>query len=143
MKNNKGFSLVELIVVIAIMAILAAVAIPTFASFITKANDAADADFIAQAEYAIELAYTIDPTFAADTLEVTIEDGDISEIVYGGKTIKATYKGKTAGTIEGETVTQEQIDAANTIDWEYSFKSVKEDGTYSLDEAGKKVVPAD
>ena len=30
MKNNKGFSLVELIVVIAIMAILAAVAIPTF-----------------------------------------------------------------------------------------------------------------
>ncbi|MBE6675662.1 MAG: type II secretion system protein [Ruminococcaceae bacterium] len=56
MKNNKGFSLVELIVVIAIMAILAAVAIPTFASFIQKANKAADEDFAHSVEYAVDLA---------------------------------------------------------------------------------------
>ena len=140
MKNNKGFSLVELIVVIAIMAILAAVAIPTFATFITKANDAADVDFIAQAEYAIELAYTIDPTFEADTLKVTVDaNGNPTQIVYGGKTIKETYKGQTAGKIGEETVSQEQIDAANSIDWEYTFKTAKEEGTYALNTAGKKV----
>ena len=40
MKNNSGFSLVELIVVIAIMAILAGVAGPTYTKYIAKANDA-------------------------------------------------------------------------------------------------------
>ena len=40
MKNNSGFSLVELIVVIAIMAILAGVAVPTYSKYIGKANDA-------------------------------------------------------------------------------------------------------
>lgn len=55
-KNNKGFSLVELIVVIAIMAILAAVAIPTFAHFITKANEASDAELLNNINYIFNAA---------------------------------------------------------------------------------------
>ena len=39
MKNNSGFSLVELIVVIAIMAILAGVAVPTYSKYVAKANE--------------------------------------------------------------------------------------------------------
>ena len=76
MRNNKGFSLVELIVVIAIMAILAAVAIPTFAGFITKANKASDESYMNDIAYAIELdlaeeggipeGYEIQVTIAAD-----------------------------------------------------------------------------
>ncbi|MBQ7379711.1 MAG: prepilin-type N-terminal cleavage/methylation domain-containing protein [Clostridia bacterium] len=56
MKNNKGFSLVELIVVIAIMAILAAIAIPTFAHFITKANEASDAELLNNINYILNAA---------------------------------------------------------------------------------------
>ena len=43
MKNTKkkGFTIVELVIVIAVIAILAAVAIPTFTSVITKANESA------------------------------------------------------------------------------------------------------
>ena len=40
-KKNGGFTLVELIVVIAILAILAGVAIPAYSGYITKAKDAA------------------------------------------------------------------------------------------------------
>ena len=40
--SKKGFTVVELVIVIAIIAILAAVLIPTFASLIQKANTSAD-----------------------------------------------------------------------------------------------------
>ena len=39
-KKNGGFTLVELIVVIAILAILAGIAIPAYSGYITKAKDA-------------------------------------------------------------------------------------------------------
>ena len=94
--NNKGFSLVELIVVIAIMAILAAVAIPPFAMFIGKAQVASDVDYLAQIDSAADLAFaaevdkpsaivvTYDPESKAVvsiTLTVDTDDGDVVYII--------------------------------------------------------------
>ena len=45
--NKKGFTIVELVIVIAVIAILAAVLIPTFASIIKKANQSADQQAVA------------------------------------------------------------------------------------------------
>ncbi len=41
LKNKKGFTMIELIIVIAIIVILAAIAIPTFSGFVDTANQAA------------------------------------------------------------------------------------------------------
>ena len=41
-KKRNGFTIVELVIVIAVIAILAAVLIPTFSSLINRANEAAD-----------------------------------------------------------------------------------------------------
>ena len=57
MKNNKGFSLVELIVVIAIMAILAAVAVVGLSVYIPKAQQANDKQLVSDIEYALNLYY--------------------------------------------------------------------------------------
>lgn len=53
---NKGFSLVELIVVIAIMAILVGVAVPVYTSYINKANEAVDEQYVESLKSAINTA---------------------------------------------------------------------------------------
>ena len=45
--NKKGFTIVELVIVVAVIAILAAVLIPTFAGIINKANQSADQQAVA------------------------------------------------------------------------------------------------
>ena len=70
MKNNKGFSLVELIVVIAIMAILAAVAVVSFSIYIERANDAADFEYLSNLTYFAEL-YAIENQLGLDSVVVS------------------------------------------------------------------------
>ena len=50
MRNKKGFTLVELVIVIAVIAILAGVMIGTFASVVKKAKDSAKAQEMAAAK---------------------------------------------------------------------------------------------
>ena len=54
---NGGFTLVELIVVIAILAILAGVGIPVYSGYIEKTNRAADETLIAEIKNALALQY--------------------------------------------------------------------------------------
>ena len=53
--NKKGFTIVELVIVIAIIAILAAVLIPTFASLVKKANVSADTQLVRNLNMAVEI----------------------------------------------------------------------------------------
>ena len=56
-KNNKGFSLVELIVVIAIMAVLVGVAAPQFIQYVNKSRAATDLQNLQQVKAAVEVYY--------------------------------------------------------------------------------------
>ena len=74
-KNNKGFSLVELIIVIAIMAILVGVMAPQLIKYIEKANVAADTQMADNVRKAIYYAM-MDPAVlsANDKSKDMIED---------------------------------------------------------------------
>lgn len=127
MKNNKGFSLVELIVVIAIMAILAAVAIPTFATFINKANVASDESYLNDLEYAVELALTAEGEDYSDyKLTVTV-----------GANNAITYEYAKDADNKHTFTTEQNADIAATVELTHKFASEKGEGTWARDNNGK------
>lgn len=62
--NNKGFSLVELIIVIAIMAVLIGVLAPQYLRYVERSRQSADIDNIDQMISAVEI-YAADPAEGA------------------------------------------------------------------------------
>ena len=72
--NNKGFSLVELIIVIAIMAVLVGVLAPAYLRYVEKSRKSADVQAIDAVMSAMEAA-AIDPSLKmadGDTMTVTL-----------------------------------------------------------------------
>lgn len=73
LSNNKGFSLVELIIVVAIMAVLIGVLAPQYLKYVEKSKVSADQDVVSQIEKAVE-------TIVSDPDQTTI-DGDFQVII--------------------------------------------------------------
>ncbi len=79
MKNNKGFSLVELIIVIAIMAILVGVMAPQLIKYIEKTNVSSD----------VQLCDTVRSALVTAAMD--------PDVVKKGSTLKANYNGDVTG----------------------------------------------
>ena len=102
-KNNKGFSLVELIVVIAIMAVLVGVLAPQLIKYVEKSREATDiqnADSIATAvktyysdketypnTVTVTMSSTADPAFGASDTQTTnaLSDAGLEKTRLKGK----------------------------------------------------------
>ena len=75
-KDKKGFTLAELLIVVAIIAVLVAIAIPVFSSKLEKAALSADAANI-RAAYAELMANQIDPNTATTVTKVKVQSSDL------------------------------------------------------------------
>lgn len=115
-KNKKGFTLAELLIVVAIIGVLVAISIPIFTSQLEKAREATDAANIRAAYAEVQTAALEDDT-ANETKDVALkqtENGwqssikdiggiDVSKLEVGkGKTVEVKYTPGTAGA-EGTT----------------------------------------
>lgn len=91
--SKSGFTLVELIVVIAILGILAGIAVPAYSGYIKKANEATDYTQLDAIKTAVVFAYT--DAHVKDATFVDIAQIDVSK---GAVTV--TPAGGSAGTID-------------------------------------------
>ena len=105
-KSNKGFSLVELIIVIAIMAILIAVLAPQYLKYVEKTKRSTDAKAFGEVVQATEVAIAdpvLNPTStsvtcswngAAFTVSGSALQQEVNEVINGTNTNTLTAKSK-------------------------------------------------
>ncbi|QXM05994.1 prepilin-type N-terminal cleavage/methylation domain-containing protein [Crassaminicella indica] len=97
LKNRKGFTLVELIVVIAVLGILASIAVPKFGGFTDKAKNAADEQLKAIIEKSVTLSFVSnDFTVAENGGTITIKNG-----TGDNKTLQYQVTGITTNNVTG------------------------------------------
>jgi type IV pilus assembly protein PilA len=129
MKNNKGFSLVELIVVIAIMAVLMAVLAPALLRYVEKSRKQSDESTAAEVLNAVEIALSDDEIYDA----VAGTTGDI--VVTYDSTGALAVQNDSSGKILTELQTTLKADSSGNIaatkSKEYSGKTYTITATYA------------
>lgn len=140
-EEKKGFTLAELLVVVAIVAVLVAIAIPVFSSSLDKANAQTDAANI-RAGYAAAMVETVDGNTTTATWFSLQSDGSVvkAAATADGKTQyackgEASKLGNTDETIGGQTASSIGWNSTNLNHIYYSWTpgaTANDEGTLTI-----------
>lgn len=140
MKNRKGFTLVELIVVVAILGVLMAVLVPQYIQYVEKTRVAADEAYIGEMSHAMELIAAGNETVGGKTCIVQIlptgewfvasgpdnaADGELErelqDIIGEGTAFKSKkYSASEAGIVKPKVTLELHADGRVTV-WDFSI----------------------
>ena len=124
MKKQQGFTLIELMIVVAIIGILAAIAIPAYQDYTIRAQVSEGLSLSAGAKTAVaefyqdQGAWPTDNNEAGLSLSTQITGKYVSDVGVVGPIVTVTYgQADTHDDIEGNTLTLTATDNVGSIGW--------------------------
>lgn len=119
--NNKGFSLVEIIIVIAVMAVLTGIIAPQIMSYVEESREAKDLQLVNSIFTAVQTAFAVEPPTA------DIDDETITNVVASYTKI-STFLGTdldTVGEVQGKAKSKRGKAGTLYIDYKESTGELK------------------
>jgi len=124
MKKQQGFTLIELMIVVAIIGILAAIAIPAYQDYTIRAQVSEGLNLSGAAKAAVTEYYQDQGAFPGDNATAGLEAaGNISGkyvtqvAVGGGGVISVTYGNSANSNIAGAVLTMTPLDNTGSVSW--------------------------
>jgi type IV pilus assembly protein PilA len=123
MKNNKGFTLIELMIVVAIIGILAAIALPAYQTYTNKAKFSEVVSLVQGHKTAIEVCATTEGTLAncaagANGVPADLgATGNLASLTWVNTTGVMTATAVSANGLAGETYIMTGTYAAGKVTW--------------------------
>ncbi len=114
-KNNKGFTLAELLIVVAIIAVLVAIAIPVFTTQLEKSREATDMANLRSAYASVVMSF--------------LDDGQTASVSVDAVQTQGSWQNSALGTING-------FDESGTNTVTVTAKTVGSAYTVSIDSSG-------
>jgi type IV pilus assembly protein PilA len=123
MKKQQGFTLIELMIVVAIIGILAAIAIPAYQDYTIRAQVSEGLNLSAGAkaattEYTMDTGrWPTDNTFAGLSLASSINGKYTTSVSSAAGVITVTYGGDAHAIINGSALVMSGVTNAGSVEW--------------------------
>ena len=118
MKKQQGFTLIELMIVVAIIGILAAIAIPAYSDYTIRAQVSEGLTLAAVSEYAMDRGtFPTDNAVAGLALAASINGKYTSSISNASGVLTITYGNDAHTDLAGDTLILSAVQASGSVIW--------------------------